>query len=111
MQLAERRCRQCKGEHERPLPENDARDLLSDLPGWSMENGRLRRNYEFGAFMEAVAFLDRIAAIAVAEEHTPDVCIEDYNKMRLSLYTYCCGGLTENDFILAAKIERAHGGR
>jgi 4a-hydroxytetrahydrobiopterin dehydratase len=96
------------GENERPLTEKDALDLLKELPGWRIENGRLLMNYGFGTFMEAVSFLNKIAAIAAEEEHTPDVCIEDYNKMRLSLYTYCCGGLTENDFILAAKIGKAY---
>ncbi len=96
------------GENERPLAENKALSLLGELPGWRVENGRLLMDYEFGTFMEAVSFLNRIAVIAAKEEHTPDVCIEDFNKMRLSLYTYCCGGLTENDFILAAKIGKAY---
>ncbi len=108
MQLADRRCSPCKGKHERPLREKNVIDLLNSLPGWRIENGRLIMNYEFGTFMEAVLFLNKIAAIASAEEHTPDVCIEGYNKMRLSLYTYCCEGLTENDFILAAKIGKAY---
>lgn len=108
MQLSERRCKPCKGEHEQPLPENEARDLLKELSGWGIENGRLARSYEFRTFREAVSFLSEIADIAAKEEHTPDVCIEEFNKMRLSLYTYCCGALTENDFILAAKIGKLY---
>ena len=110
MQLAEKQCSPCKGEHEQPISESEALGLLKGLPGWQIENGRLVMGYEFSTFAEAVSFLDRIAIIASKEEHTPDVCIEDYNKMKLSLYTYCCGGLTENDFILAAKIGKSHEG-
>lgn len=108
MQLAEKHCRPCKGAHEHPLSEKDALDLLTGITGWCIGEGRLRTRYEFETFREAVTFLDKIADIAGAEEHTPDVCIESYNQMRLTLYTYCCGGLTENDFILAAKIQNAY---
>jgi 4a-hydroxytetrahydrobiopterin dehydratase len=63
----------------------------------------LRRQWVFEDFMKAVAFVNRVAVLAEEEGHHPDIRIV-YNKVQLDLYTHAVGGLSENDFILASKI-------
>jgi 4a-hydroxytetrahydrobiopterin dehydratase len=104
--LAEKKCVPCRGGIP-PLTEVEARELLSRTPGWFLaENGtRLQRPFEFRDFVEAMKFVNRVADIAEQEGHHPDIAIH-WNKVDLVLWTHKIGGLHENDFILAAKINR-----
>lgn len=104
--LAEKKCVPCRGGIP-PLSEPEARKLLSGTPGWSLaENGtRLQRRFEFQNFVEAMKFVNRVADVAEEEGHHPDIAIH-WNKVDLVLWTHKIGGLHENDFILAAKVNR-----
>ena len=104
--LAGKSCVPCRGGIP-PLTEAEARAFLSRTPGWSLaENGtRLQRSFEFRDFVGAMEFVNRVADIAEHEGHHPDIAIH-WNKVDLVLWTHKIGGLHENDFILAAKINR-----
>jgi 4a-hydroxytetrahydrobiopterin dehydratase len=111
--LASRRCVACRGGTP-PLSEMEARRLLAGVPLWSLQEGatRLSRRFEFKDFVQAMEFVNRVAEIAEAEGHHPDIAIH-WNKVDLVLWTHSIGGLHENDFIVAAKIDRLlteHGG-
>jgi 4a-hydroxytetrahydrobiopterin dehydratase len=92
------------------LPLEDARALLQDLDGkWQLSgDGRtLARQITFKNFGRAMAFLNRLGEIAEREGHHPDFCVSRWNQVSLSLTTHAIGGLSRNDFILAAKLEAA----
>ena len=104
--LADKKCVPCRGGIP-PLGEAAAGAMLSRTPGWSLaEHGtRLQRRFEFRDFVAAMEFVNRVAEIAEGEGHHPDIAIH-WNKVDLVLWTHKIGGLHENDFILAAKINR-----
>ena len=81
--------------------------MLGDAPDWRLEEKgtRLVRRFEFQDFKKAIEFVNRVAEIAEEEGHHPDIAIH-WNKVDLVLWTHKIGGLHENDFILAAKIDR-----
>jgi 4a-hydroxytetrahydrobiopterin dehydratase len=93
-----------------PPTEAQAISLLVELSGWKVKEGKkLTKEYLFKDFAEAVQFVGRVAKVAEAEGHHPDIFLHDYKYVTLTLYTHAVGGLTENDFIVAAKIdEPAH---
>jgi 4a-hydroxytetrahydrobiopterin dehydratase len=90
-----------------PLDATQVGILLSQVPGWRVEPGEseLRKRFEFASFPATIAFVDRIAELAEAEGHHPDFCVR-YKVLDVTLTTHAIGGLSENDFILAAKIDR-----
>ena len=92
-----------------PMSAEEARELASQAPGWSLTDTSLAREFTFQDFREAISFVNRVADIAEREGHHPDITIY-YNKVRLSLSTHNIGGLSRNDFILAAKISKVTGG-
>jgi 4a-hydroxytetrahydrobiopterin dehydratase len=104
--LAAKHCVPCRGGIP-PLAGGQAQRLLPGAPGWRLEeNGtRLARRFEFGDFKKAIEFVNRVADIAEEEGHHPDIAIH-WNKVDLVLWTHKIGGLHENDFILAAKVNR-----
>jgi len=104
--LAQKRCVPCEGGVP-PLDEPAARNYLAQLSGWSLVDGnRIRKEFAFKNFARALAFVNRVGAIAEAEGHHPDILIHSWNRVRLDITTHAIGGLSENDFILAAKIDR-----
>ena len=86
-----------------PMPAAQAQALLPEVPGWDLADQTLSRRFRFKDFKEAMAFVNRVAALAEAEGHHPDIHIS-WNRVRLDLTTHAIKGLSENDFILAAKI-------
>ena len=104
--LASKSCVPCRGGID-PLSAPEARRLLEGTPGWTLEGDgkRLRRSFEFRDFVEAMKFVNRVADLAEQQGHHPDIAIH-WNKVELVLWTHKIGGLHENDFILAAKIQR-----
>ena len=103
--LAKRACKPCEGGVE-PLPLSAARALLADVPGWELgEDGKaIRRTVQCKNFLDAVSLIQRIAPIAEAEDHHPDLHLTGYRRLMIELSTHAIGGLSENDFILAAKL-------
>ena len=72
---------------------------------WRQEGESLVREYEFKDFAEAMAFVNRVADAAEEANHHPDILLHGWNKVRLSLMTHSEGGLTENDFAMAARFD------
>ncbi len=104
--LAQRRCKPCEG-GVAPLPASAARVLLYDLPGWELVDGRaIRKTVKCKDFLDAVSLIQRIAPIAEAENHHPDLHLTGYRRLTIELSTHSIGGLSENDFILAAKLDQ-----
>ena len=103
--LRERKCKPCEGGTE-PLPESAARALLADVRGWELVEGKaLRKTVKCKDFLDAVGLIQRIAPIAEAEGHHPDLHLTGYKRLTIELSTHSIGGLSENDFILAAKLD------
>jgi 4a-hydroxytetrahydrobiopterin dehydratase len=89
-----------------PLPEPEAAELSSEVPDWDRDGNRaLRREFEFPNFRDAFGFVARVALIAEAEGHHPDIEL-GWGRAALELTTHAASGLTRNDFVLAAKIDR-----
>jgi 4a-hydroxytetrahydrobiopterin dehydratase len=90
------------------MPEDQEAGLLAQLPGWLVEEAdghrQLVREFRFPDFVAAVDFVNRITPIAEAEGHHPDLLVA-WGRVRVQLWTHVAGGLTENDFVLAAKID------
>lgn len=104
--LVTRKCKPCEGGTE-PLPPSAATTLLQELRGWELVNGKLiRKTVKCKDFLDAVNLIQRIAPIAEAEDHHPDLHLTGYRKLTIELSTHAIGGLSENDFILAAKIDQ-----
>lgn len=100
--LTQKFCVACEGGTP-PLPAAQAQALLAEVPGWDLADQTLSRKFRFKDFQEAMAFVNRVAALAEAEGHHPDFSIS-WTRVRLDLTTHAIKGLSENDFILAAKI-------
>ncbi|HND54494.1 MAG TPA: 4a-hydroxytetrahydrobiopterin dehydratase [Pirellulaceae bacterium] len=105
-QLVSKRCLPCEG-GVAPLSADAANAYLKSLPAWKLtsEGRRIRRDWKFRDFMAAIEFFRRVAEVAEAEQHHPDLHLENYRKVWIEIWTHSVGGLTENDFILAAKID------
>lgn len=107
--LAGRKCKPCEGSAE-PLPASAAAKLLEDLSGWELVGGKsIRKLLKCSDFKGAVALIQKIAVIAEAEDHHPDFHLTGYRKLAIELSTHAIGGLSENDFIVAAKIDQLLG--
>jgi len=105
-ELAQRKCVPCEGGVP-PLDEPAARRYLASLSGWSLvDANRIQKEFAFRDFARALAFVNRVGAVAEAEGHHPDILLHSWNKVRLEIMTHVIRGLSENDFILAAKIDR-----
>ena len=106
MGLADQQCIPCRGGVP-PLPQKRIDELLAQLePGWTLNAaGHLLRAYEFRDFATAMKFANDVGDIAEEQGHHPDISIH-WNKVELTLWTHKIGGLHENDFILAAKVDR-----
>lgn len=115
--LTEKHCVPCEGGTP-PLDDATTTLLLGEVAGWRRREARdgeptgprIGRHFKFADFVAAMAFLQKLAVIAEAEGHHPDFCVHDYNQVDVTLWTHSVGGLSENDFILAAKIDAMTGG-
>ena len=105
--LTSKRCVPCEGGIP-ALSEEEIAPLLAQLDGWNVVGGkRLAKTYHFPDFVQALAFVNRAGAIAEDEGHHPDLYLT-WGKVGVELTTHAIGGLSENDFILAAKLDAAH---
>lgn len=104
--LHEQKCVACQGGVP-PIARAEAEKMLLDVQGWNIsEDGkRLVREFKLENFPKAIAFINRVADLAEAEGHHPDIH-NYYKTVRLELTTHAINGLFQNDFILAAKINR-----
>jgi 4a-hydroxytetrahydrobiopterin dehydratase len=103
--LASRHCKACEAGTP-PLDADEVGRLAGQLDGWTVEGGKqLVKEYRFPDFREALAFVDRLGEVAESEGHHPDIYLT-WGKVKVELSTHSVGGLSENDFILAAKADR-----
>ena len=86
------------------LDKNQVSKRLKELPGWELKEGKLERVIQFKDFAQAMVFVNQLAELAEKENHHPDFSVFSWNKVKISLYTHDVNGLSEKDFILAAKI-------
>ncbi|MHB9027860.1 MAG: 4a-hydroxytetrahydrobiopterin dehydratase [Candidatus Latescibacterota bacterium] len=93
-----------KNKNNSPLLMEKVEELARNFPEWIIENAQMHREFIFRDFLEAIDFVNRVAAAAEAEDHHPDIFIS-YNKVRLNLSTHQAGGLTVKDFLLAGEID------
>lgn len=105
MELAQKRCKPCEGGMP-PATKEEAEILLKRVKGWALsEDGKsISKNFKFKDFAGALAFANKVGAIAEEEGHHPDLFV-GWRKVRIELITHALKGLSENDFILAAKID------
>lgn len=86
-----------------PMSMEQAREIMSQVHGWELQENKLTRRFRFKDFKEAMAFVNKVADLAESEGHHPDIYIS-WNRVRLELTTHAIKGLSENDFIMAAKV-------
>ena len=87
-----------------PYSEQQAEAMLGQLKGWIIQDGQLVKLYPFNDYYQTMAFVNALAWISHREDHHPDLTV-GYNKCRVEYSTHAAGGLTENDFICAAKCD------
>ena len=101
--LAARSCKACQGKVAR-LDDRQVTQFLSGLPGWASSGNEIAKTYSFKDYYQTMAFVNATAWISHHEDHHPDLEV-GYNKCKIRYSTHSVGGLSENDFICAAKID------
>ena len=102
--LAARICEPCRGDVP-PLEREAIAPLLAQLDGWAcVENHHLTKRYEFPNFLEALDFVNRVGAVAEVQNHHPDLAL-GWGWATVTIYTHKIDGLTESDFVFAAKCD------
>ena len=104
MALSERSCIPCRGGIP-PLEDEEIRPLAGEIPDWSVvRNHHVEREFEFPDFRRALSFTNAVGELAEEQGHHPDIYLA-WGRVRVSIWTHKIDGLTESDFILAAKID------
>jgi 4a-hydroxytetrahydrobiopterin dehydratase len=101
-ELVKKKCEACEGGVGK-LSEELVADLLKQVGGWEVKDGRLVRPFKFKDYHEVMAFVNAVAWVSHRENHHPDMEV-GYNRVVVAYITHAVGGLTENDFICAAKV-------
>lgn len=105
MGLSEKSCVPCRGGVP-PLPAEEVARLVVELDGWRVvDQHHLTKNFVFPDFAQGLEYVNRVGALADGEGHHPDLFLT-WGKVRIDIYTHAIDGLTESDFILAAKIDQ-----
>jgi 4a-hydroxytetrahydrobiopterin dehydratase len=104
MALADEKCWPPQAD-EPPLPADEVKKLLKEVPDWSRRGKAIERDLKFKDFRQAMEFVNRVADEANSQDHHPDILIS-YSRVRLTFSTHKIGGLSRNDFIMAAKVDR-----
>ncbi len=102
-ELTAKNCKPCEGSVA-PYTAAQAAEMLKQVHGWTLEQGRLVKVYPFSNYYQTMAFVNALAWISHREDHHPDLLV-GYNKCRVEYMTHAIGGLSENDFICAAKCD------
>jgi 4a-hydroxytetrahydrobiopterin dehydratase len=105
-ELRSKTCAACEGGVPKLEPDR-VNELLAEVPQWrlSPDGGRIARAWRVKDFTDGLTFFRAVGQLAEAEGHHPDLHLTDYRNVRIEVWTHAVGGLTENDFILAAKID------
>nr|CAN63785.1 hypothetical protein VITISV_009254 [Vitis vinifera] len=106
--LSIKKCVPCNSNDIRPMTEQAANELIPKVPGWNLVNEtdtlKLNRSWKVKSFTKGLELFQAVADVAEAEGHHPDLHLVGWNNVKIEIWTHAVGGLTENDFILAAKI-------
>ena len=102
MELHEKKCIPCESGGD-PLSESEAKKNLAEVPNWKLNEKKIEREFIFTDFKDAMKFVNKVADLAEDEGHHPDFHVH-WNKVLVELWTHSMNGLSENDFIVAAKI-------
>ena len=89
-----------------PMTKDEVKARLESLPGWERDGDEIEKKFKFDNFKASMAFANRVADLAEAADHHPDISIK-YNRVKLTLSTHSEGGVTEKDFALAAQLDAA----
>ena len=105
-QLTGKKCVPCEGGVPKFSPE-EAEEQIKQLDGWEITHNheRIRKSWVVTNFMAAMRFFEKVAELSEAEGHPPDLHLVQYRNVTIELWTHAIGGLSENDFICAAKID------
>ena len=101
--LGDKRCKPCEGGVP-PLSADETKELLGQLKGWELHGKMIAKTYEFKDYYHTMAFVNAVAWVSHCEDHHPDMTV-GYNKCRVEYFTHAIDGLSENDFICAAKVD------
>lgn len=103
--LKDKKCEPCEGKTA-AMTKDQAQSFLKQVPGWLLEaDGKsIVREYSMKNFMTAVQLINKVAEVAEAQGHHPDIHLTGYRRLQIDLSTHKIGGLSESDFIMAAKI-------
>lgn len=106
-QLIAKKCQPCEGGVQ-PYTLEEANKQLANLDGWQLthDGRRIRKDWKVKHFVDGMSFFNKVAEIAEDDRHHPDLHIEGYRNVTIEIWTHAIGGLSENDFILAAKIDQ-----
>ena len=104
MDLAQKKCQACEGGVP-AMSKEQAEELLKQVPTWKIIDWKVTKEFKFKNFVEAMEFVNKVAEIAEQEQHHPDISIS-YSKVKIETWTHAINGLSENDFILPAKIDK-----
>ncbi len=103
MKLSEQSCTKVEAGTP-PISKREAESLLVQIPSWRLGGREIEHEFRFKDFREAMLFVNRIADIADKQDHHPDIFVS-YNKVKLVFSTHKIGGLSMNDFIMAARVD------
>lgn len=107
MDFSKKKCVPCEGGVD-PIGESSAKKMLKDIPGWQIVNAKLKREFKFKNFIESLNFTNKVGIIAEKEQHHPDIEL-GWGYCNVTIFTHAIGGISENDIILAAKINEIFG--
>ena len=102
-ELARKKCQPCEG-GVAPLDAEQIRPMLKGLDGWALDGKSIAKTYKFKNYFETMAFVNAAAWVSHREDHHPDMLVS-WGECRVSYWTHAIGGLSENDFICAAKLD------
>ncbi len=101
--LAQKKCKACEGGTQ-PFTESQIREYLQSVDGWIYEKEEIVKTFTFKNYYETISFVNAVAWIAHREDHHPDIRF-GYKKARIAYATHSIKGISENDFICAAKVD------
>jgi 4a-hydroxytetrahydrobiopterin dehydratase len=101
--LSNKNCKPCEGGVP-ALTQDEAKNLLKQLDGWALNDNVIGKTFEFKNYYQVMAFVNAVAWMTHREDHHPDMTV-GYNQCRVEYSTHAIGGLSENDFICAAKVD------
>ncbi len=101
--LTNKNCKPCEGGVP-PLSQDEATALLKQLDGWELNDKRISKTFAFKNYYQVMAFVNAVAWMTHREDHHPDMTV-GFNQCRVEYSTHAIGGLSENDFICAAKVD------